>query len=83
VPTKSTTRAAAAQMLAGSIPPAKKPDADNISKIALDSLNGIVWVDDAQVVSLFIRKRYATEAGLDIVIRPFLAPAPIEAAVAA
>lgn len=82
VPAKSTTRTALAGMLCGAIPPAKRPDCDNLCKSALDGLNGIVWVDDAQVVTLFIRKRYATEAGLDITIRPFLAAAPIEAVAA-
>lgn len=34
-----------------------KPDMDNLMK-ALDGLNGIVWVDDAQIVSAIISKRY-------------------------
>ena len=39
------------------IPPAK-PDADNIAKIILDSLNKIVFLDDVQVVSLFVIKKF-------------------------
>lgn len=38
--------------------PTKKPDADNIVKM-LDALNGVVWVDDKQIVSLSLNKRYA------------------------
>ena len=35
-----------------------KPDADNIAKIILDSLNKIVFLDDVQVVSLFVIKKF-------------------------
>lgn len=31
-------------------------DADNLSKAVLDSLNGVLWKDDIQVVQLFIAK---------------------------
>lgn len=38
-----------------------KPDADNISKIILDSLNGLAYVDDAQVTCLLVFKEYGYE----------------------
>lgn len=38
--------------------PAKKPDCDNVAKVILDSLNGIAYKDDKQVVALFVRKEY-------------------------
>ena len=38
--------------------PTKKPDADNIAKIILDSLNKIAYEDDSQVVELMVLKRY-------------------------
>lgn len=72
-PAKSASRRATAAMLSGETPPAMKPDLDNIVKV-LDALNGIVWRDDAQVVSIFARKLYAETPGLDIVIRPYRAP---------
>ena len=34
----------------------KKPDLDNIAKAVLDSLNGIIYYDDAQVVRLVVEK---------------------------
>lgn len=36
----------------------KKPDVDNCVKAVLDAMNGIVWIDDAQIVSLLARKEY-------------------------
>lgn len=35
-----------------------KPDADNIAKAAKDAMNGIVWLDDAQVEQTIVNKRY-------------------------
>lgn len=35
-------------------------DADNISKIILDALNGLAYYDDNQVTDLTIYKLYAT-----------------------
>lgn len=43
----------------GHILPTKKPDADNVLKGLKDGCNGIVWRDDAQVVEVLLRKRYA------------------------
>jgi Holliday junction resolvase RusA-like endonuclease len=41
--------------------PQKKPDVDNIAKIVLDSLNGIAYKDDSQVIELAIIKRWTEE----------------------
>ncbi|MDR0674078.1 MAG: RusA family crossover junction endodeoxyribonuclease [Zoogloeaceae bacterium] len=56
---KSASRERKARMISKDIRPTKKSDADNIAKIICDSLNGIVWHDDAQVVSLQVEKIYA------------------------
>lgn len=40
--------------------PIKKPDIDNAAKAVLDGMNGIVYQDDAQIVSLHIKKLYGT-----------------------
>ena len=49
-----------------------KPDADNLAKAVMDSLTTLgVWTDDALVVTLIVRKRYATTprpAGCEIEI---------------
>lgn len=39
-----------------------KPDLDNLLKLCLDAGNGILWNDDAQVVSVDACKCYADEA---------------------
>ena len=44
--------------LTGAILPTKKPDCDNIAKLILDSLNGVFFVDDSQVVDLQCVKVY-------------------------
>ena len=37
----------------------KTPDADNLAKFVMDSLNGTYYKDDAQIVSLYVQKMYA------------------------
>lgn len=57
---KSVSKKKREQMLEpGGIRPTKKPDLDNIAKIICDSLNGIAYHDDSQVVDLTVRKYYA------------------------
>ena len=57
---------AKAKMLQGQTLPTKKPDADNIGKVILDALNGILWHDDAQVVSLTTTKSYGKEPCVNV-----------------
>lgn len=46
------------QAISGELLPTKKPDADNILKIICDSLNGVAYKDDKQIVSARIQKHY-------------------------
>lgn len=39
----------------------RKPDVDNLAKSIMDGCNGIVYLDDSQVVRLTIEKRYLDE----------------------
>lgn len=41
-----------------------KPDADNIFKLVADSINGIAYRDDAQIVDLSVQKKYGPAAGV-------------------
>ena len=47
-----------AEAEAGDIAPQVKPDLDNVVKIALDAINGIVFEDDKQVVKIDASKVY-------------------------
>ena len=40
--------------------PTRRPDADNFAKTAIDGCSPL-WADDAQVVTLTVRKRYAID----------------------
>jgi Holliday junction resolvase RusA-like endonuclease len=48
-----------------------KPDVDNLAKGVLDSLNGIAWHDDAQVVQLVVAKGWADDGGARTVVSIF------------
>lgn len=49
--------------------PTKKPDLDNILKAFLDAMNGIVYDDDTQVVSLHSTKRYGTVGMVEVMVK--------------
>lgn len=66
---KSHSKKRTAACLSGSERPIKKPDLDNLAKAATDALNGVIYVDDSQIVSLHITKVYNSNPGIDLMIR--------------
>ncbi len=56
---KSTGVKMRQQMLHGYVKPIKKPDLDNLTKYILDCMNQVVFVDDAQITMLTLRKCYS------------------------
>ncbi len=66
---KSISKKKAELMRTGKLRPAKKPDADNILKIVADSLNGIAYKDDAQLVDTMVRKFYSDNPRVEVMIR--------------
>ena len=56
---KSASKKKRQQMLDMEIFPTVKPDTDNIAKSILDSLNGIAYLDDKQIVKLEVEKYYS------------------------
>jgi Holliday junction resolvase RusA-like endonuclease len=48
--------------------PAGKPDRDKLERAVMDALSGLVFVDDAQVVSGPIEKRYADGDGPGVTV---------------
>jgi Holliday junction resolvase RusA-like endonuclease len=63
----------AAEAITGAIAPTSRPDADNYAKAILDALNGIVLVDDAQVVELRAVKKFGVAPKLIATIFPLAA----------
>ena len=66
---KSYPKKRAEACLSGSEWPCKKPDWDNVAKSVCDAMNGIVCVDDSQIVECHVRKVYAETAGVDVLIK--------------
>lgn len=54
------------EALAGAIRPTTKPDLDNVLKAIADACNGIVFIDDKQVVSVTMWKRYSDIPGAHV-----------------
>lgn len=53
----------------GKVSPISRPDIDNLAKLVLDAANGVLWVDDSQIVSLTLTKSYKATPGTLIFIR--------------
>lgn len=68
---KSASKKKRAAMLTGDIRPTKKPDADNVLKTAADSLNGIAYRDDSQIVRAVIDKYYDAVPRLVVTISTY------------
>lgn len=58
---KSTSKAKKLLMSKNEIYHTVKPDIDNLVKLILDCLNGIVFHDDAQVIEITARKKYSLD----------------------
>lgn len=65
---KSTSKKKRELMLEGKIRPTKKPDFDNVAKIICDSLNGIAYQDDKQIVDGMFRKFYSEQPRVEVKI---------------
>lgn len=50
----------------GKVVPTKKPDIDNVCKCILDAMNKVVYVDDAQIVDFYAKKRYWFKPRVDV-----------------
>jgi Holliday junction resolvase RusA-like endonuclease len=53
----------------GEIAVTKKPDIDNVIKGIFDGMNGVVWLDDRQVIEASQKKRYAETPGVIVIVR--------------
>ena len=66
---KSASKKKRKQMEDGSIRPVKKPDMDNVVKSIADSLNGVAYRDDTQIVDCAVRKFYSDKPRVIITIK--------------
>ena len=66
---KSTSKKKRTEMLGRSIRPTKKPDADNVAKAVADSLNGVAYRDDTQIVDMQVRKFYSENPRVEVIIK--------------
>jgi Holliday junction resolvase RusA-like endonuclease len=57
----------------GMIVPGVRPDWENLAK-TLDALNGVVWIDDKQVVDGRVLKQYGDRPRLSIEVEEYVAP---------
>ena len=57
----SFSKAKRKRCIEGDEPHTSKPDLDNLSKIFLDCMNGLIFNDDAQVVTLLCHKKYSED----------------------
>jgi Holliday junction resolvase RusA-like endonuclease len=44
----------------------KNPDVSNVLKAVEDGMNGVVYVDDSQIVDLWVSKRYSRTPGVRV-----------------
>lgn len=65
---KSISKKKRQAMLDHKVRPTKKPDFDNIGKAICDSLNGIAYRDDAQIVDAQVRKFYSDTPRVVVII---------------
>jgi Holliday junction resolvase RusA-like endonuclease len=49
--------------------PCKKPDCDNIIKAFFDAMNGIVYIDDSQIVSIHATKNYGSVGMVEVMVK--------------
>ena len=63
---KSLSKPEAARRASAVKLPTVKPDVDNYVKSFLDGLNGIVWQDDSQIVSLTAKKAYSDRPRIEL-----------------
>ena len=47
----------------------KRIDIDNVYKSITDAMNGIVYLDDSQIVEAHIKKVYAEDAGANVMVQ--------------
>ncbi len=63
---KSDSKLKKQAKIIGEIRPTIKPDCDNLAKSILDSLNGLAYQDDRQIIELSVKKFYAEQSEVKV-----------------
>lgn len=67
-PLQSVSKGLRTEMLAGALPPTKRPDLDNVVKAIIDGCCRVVFKDDAQITRIVARKVYGVDAGVYVTV---------------
>jgi len=65
---KSFSKKKREDALMGKMHPLTKPDIDNIEKLVFDAFNGVIWLDDRQVVEVIKKKSYGQTPCISFII---------------
>jgi len=65
---KSWSKKKQHQAAIGEVRPTSTPDLDNLLKLVGDALNGVVYLDDKQIIEVKGEKFYSFEPGTDITV---------------
>ena len=71
---KSYTRKKREEIAAGTRRPTGKPDLDNLTKLVLDAMNGVFYIDDQQVVDMTVSKVYGEAPCYRVQLSPATCP---------
>ena len=52
----------------GAAKPVCRPDLDNLAKMVLDALQGVLWADDSQVSDLVVTRRFGPKHHTTIIV---------------
>lgn len=66
---KSASKKKAGMMREGAIRPTKRPDSTNVLKAIEDSINGVAYHDDSQIVDSTISRFYSETPRVEVVIK--------------
>ena len=65
---KTTSKKRKKEMIDNTIKHTKRPDCDNLAKLVLDAMNGIVYTDDSLIVKLTVSKFYGETPSIILII---------------
>lgn len=65
---KTTSKKRKKEMIDNTIKHTKRPDCDNLAKLVLDAMNGVVYTDDSLIVKLTVSKFYGETPSIIVII---------------